>query len=199
MAYAVRRKDNSSNGVPDVITAHADSEADINRAITAGGANIATIKKRRLNSSTWELECEVSLLATPATIETAIKNALVVGNLSIDITADLATAAVGASVTFTITATNLAGGDAVDNVTVTVTIPAGWTMTANTPAGGTSYSAPTWTIGTLAAGASKVLTLVGDADTGTSGQTKTITVTITGTVTDSAPSNNTDSVNVLVS
>jgi uncharacterized repeat protein (TIGR01451 family) len=72
---------------------------------------------------------------------------------------------VGDDATFTVTLTN-GGPDTATNIVVTDVIPAGLTLQSGTPAAGTTYAANTWTIPSLASGASVVLTIVAQVDSG---------------------------------
>ena len=74
----------------------------------------------------------------------------------------------GDTVTFTVTVTN-SGPAQATNVSIDDALPAGLTIGSATPSIG-SYTAPTWTIGTLNNGASATLTIVADVDAGTSGR-----------------------------
>ncbi len=81
----------------------------------------------------------------------------------------------GDTITFTVTVTNN-GPIQATNVALDDTLPAGLTAGAITPSQG-SYTAPTWTAGTLNIGTSATLTLQATVDAGTSGNTITNTVT----------------------
>ena len=83
-----------------------------------------------------------------------------------------------------------------DNATVQVTdtMPSLFTLVSTTPSSGTTYNFSTgiWDIGSLAAGSTKTLSIVGNANTLASGQTITNTGRITSfTTTDPNTSNNT--------
>ena len=93
----------------------------------------------------------------------------------------------GDTVTFTVTVTN-SGPAQATNVSIDDVLPAGLTIGSATPSIG-SYTAPTWTIGTLNNGASATLTIVADVDAGTSGST--ITNTVTNVTLDQTDSNTT--------
>jgi len=112
-------------------------------------------------------------------------------DLSVTKTVNNATANVGDTVTFTITATNN-GPDNATNVVVTENIPSGYTVTSVTPSNGT-WGVPTWTIGNLANGASETLTVV--ATVNCSGDFTNI-VSITGSETDDNLTNNEANVNL---
>jgi uncharacterized repeat protein (TIGR01451 family) len=109
-------------------------------------------------------------------------------DLAITKVANNATPNVGENVTFTITATNNGPGNAT-GVLVNEALPSGYSFVSSNASAGTSYSAPTWTIGSLANGASATLTVVAKVEaTGSYANT----VTISGTETDPTPGNNTD-------
>lgn len=87
------------------------------------------------------------------------------------------TPAVGETVTFAITVTNN-GPQTATNVTLDDLLPAGMTATGlNGSATAGTYAAPTWSIPSLASGASAVLTIQGTVNTGTEAQTITNTTT----------------------
>ncbi|MCP3937732.1 MAG: DUF2341 domain-containing protein, partial [Actinomycetia bacterium] len=97
----------------------------------------------------------------------------------------------GQVITYTVTVTNngpaQATGVGLDDV-----LPAGLTVGAVTPSAGTSWTAPTWTVGTLSNGASATLDIQATVDAGTSGSTITNTVTnVTLDQTDSDATNDT--------
>jgi uncharacterized repeat protein (TIGR01451 family) len=87
---------------------------------------------------------------------------LVPVDLSITKTVDQPTAAVGSNVTFTITITNGSNYSPATGVSVSDVLPAGLTFVSANAASGTSFnsSSGVWTIGNLASGASKSLTMV---------------------------------------
>lgn len=91
----------------------------------------------------------------------------------------------GDPVTFTLTATNY-GTDAATGVTVSDLLPSGYTLTSTSTTSG-SYTAPTWTIGNLANGASATLTI--NATVNSSGSYAN-TATISGNETDNNSANN---------
>ncbi len=91
----------------------------------------------------------------------------------------------GQTLTYTLTVTN-AGTIPAKNVTVSDVLPSGLTVNSVTPSQGT-WSAPAWTIGTLAAGTNATLTISATVDPGFSGTT----LTNTATVTTSTPEENT--------
>ncbi|MCL9807739.1 DUF11 domain-containing protein, partial [Flavobacterium amniphilum] len=107
-------------------------------------------------------------------------------NLGVVKTVSNPTPNVGSNVTFTITASN-AGPSNATGVTVNDVLPAGYTFVSATPSTGT-WTAPNWTIGNLANGASATLTIV--ATVNAAGPYAN-TATISGTETDPTPGNNT--------
>jgi uncharacterized repeat protein (TIGR01451 family)/gliding motility-associated-like protein len=114
---------------------------------------------------------------------------LVQTNLSVTKTVNNTTPNVGNDVTFTITASN-AGPSAATGVKVTDNLPSGYTFVSATPATGT-WSAPDWTIGDLANGASTTLTMVATVNsTGSYANT----ATISGSQSDPASGNDSGSV-----
>ena len=99
---------------------------------------------------------------------------------------------VGSDVTFTVTATDN-GPDDATGVSVADALPAGLSLVSATPAAGTSYSSGTWTIGNLANGDSKVLTIVATVE---SPGAITNTATISGDEYDPVAANDTASTTV---
>ncbi|MFV8360867.1 MBG domain-containing protein, partial [Flavobacterium sp. LS1P3] len=93
---------------------------------------------------------------------------------------------IGSDVTFTITASNL-GISNDTNVVVNDAIPNGYTVISITPSVGT-WSAPNWTIGNFASGATATLTVVAKVK---NGGTYANTATISGTNNDPVSNNNT--------
>ena len=94
-------------------------------------------------------------------------------------------------VTFTTTVTNTSTTTQSDGVTVTAALPAGLVSPAETASAG-SYDATagTWTVGSLAPGASATLTFSGDAGDVSLG-TQTATAMVSATTTDPNSANNT--------
>jgi len=78
-------------------------------------------------------------------------------DLSITKSIDNATPQVGSTVNFTITASN-GGYNSATGVSVTDILPSGYTFVSATPSVG-SWSAPTWTVGSLASAASATLSI----------------------------------------
>lgn len=97
------------------------------------------------------------------------------------------------SVTFTTTVTNTSTTTQSDGVTATAALPAGLVSPAETASTG-SYDATagTWTVGSLAPGASATLTFSGYAGD-VSLDTQTVTATVSATTTDPNSANNTAS------
>ncbi|TGD57782.1 DUF11 domain-containing protein, partial [Flavobacterium humi] len=114
---------------------------------------------------------------------------VVQSNLSITKTVSNPTPNVGSNVTFTLTASN-AGPSNATGVSVNDVLPAGYTFVSATPSTGT-WTAPNWSIGTLANGATATLTIV--ASVNAAGPYAN-TATITGTENDPTPGNNTSTV-----
>jgi uncharacterized repeat protein (TIGR01451 family) len=109
-------------------------------------------------------------------------------DLAITKVVDDASPDVGSQVTFTITVTNNGPLDAT-GVEVLDALPGGYSLdSASTSQGG--YAAPTWTVGTLANGASATLELV--ATVNADGPYEN-TAAVSGSQTDPDPSNNDDS------
>ncbi|WP_281321893.1 gliding motility-associated C-terminal domain-containing protein [Flavobacterium aestivum] len=114
-------------------------------------------------------------------------------DLSVVKTVSTRTPIVGTDVSFTITATNNGPSDAT-NVNVQDVLPSGYTFVSATPSTGT-WTAPNWTIGNLANGASATITIV--ATVKASGPYDN-TATISGTETDPEMSNNTSTAEPIV-
>ena len=96
-----------------------------------------------------------------------------------------------APVTFTTTITNTSTTTTADGVTAAVSVPAGLIAAAASTVTG-SYASGTWTVGSLAPGATATLTITGDAGDVADG-TQTLTATVTSTTIDPNPANNTAS------
>ncbi|MCD0468090.1 DUF11 domain-containing protein, partial [Flavobacterium sp. ENC] len=108
-------------------------------------------------------------------------------NLSVVKTVNNTTPNVGDNVTFTITASN-AGPSAATGVSVNDVLPSGYTFVSATPSTGT-WTAPNWSVGGLANGASATLSIVATVNaTGSYGNT----AVITGLENDPTPGNDTD-------
>ena len=103
-------------------------------------------------------------------------------DLSLTKVVDDSTPAFGDTVTFTVTLTN-GGPDTATNIDVTDAIPAGLGVLSVTPTTG-SWTAPVWTVPSLASGASTALTIVATVDA-----TGTITNTAEVTAVDQADPN----------
>ncbi|MBN9295973.1 MAG: tandem-95 repeat protein [Filimonas sp.] len=107
-------------------------------------------------------------------------------DLSVSKTADNSAPPAGSNITFTIVATNN-GPSTATNVTVTDALPAGYSLVSATATQG-SYAGSTWTIGSLANGATTTLTIVAKVNAAGS---YINTATITGTEHDGDLTNNT--------
>ena len=115
---------------------------------------------------------------------------ITVGNstdLVIGKTVDNGTPDEGDTVTFTVTVKNN-GPARATSVSIDDVLPAGLTAGTITPSQG-SYTAPTWTIGTIDAGSSFTLDITATVNAGMAGQT--ITNTVTGVALDQVDSNST--------
>ncbi|WP_020572277.1 DUF11 domain-containing protein [Parafrankia discariae] len=129
---------------------------------------------------------------------TATATLTVVGSsdadLSIAQTVSTATPAYGSAVTFTTTVTNTSATVTSTGVTATVPVPAGLASPAAAPSGSTSYnpSTGTWTVGSLAPGASVTLALDGLAGDVSLGA-QTVTASVTADTPDANSANNTAS------
>ena len=111
-------------------------------------------------------------------------------------TVDAATPAETGLVVYTVQVTNQ-GPNAAADVTVTDALPAGLTYSA-AGAGAGSYTNPTWSVGTLAAGARATLTLSATVDLGQGGNTITNTASVSSALYDANPANNLAGVSLLV-
>lgn len=164
-----------------------------------GHAGVISGTKTPVKGNRWNLTGTLDPLLDQTELEAELNALAVIANLSITIDVDKATAAEGEDVTTTITVTNNSTIYLVEDVVATVTYEAGWTETDDTPPVGTTYTEPTWTIGTLDPGESVVLTTVIDADAATSGSDLDIDVSVTGTTTDATAADDTDSETVSIS
>lgn len=117
-------------------------------------------------------------------------------DLSITKTVNDNTPDAGQTITYTITVTNN-GTDSATSVVVNDVLPGGLVLGTATPSVG-SFSAPTWTVGTLANGASATLTITATVGAETFGQTITNTATTSSAVTDPTPGNNSSTIDVTV-
>lgn len=109
-------------------------------------------------------------------------------DLSVIKTVSNAAPAVGTNVTFTLTAKNN-GPSAATGVNVNDVLPSGYTFVSASPSG--SWTAPNWTIGNLANGATATLNIVATVlSTGSYANT----ATISGTTSDPINANNTSTV-----
>ncbi|MEI6577662.1 MAG: HYR domain-containing protein, partial [Bacteroidota bacterium] len=113
-------------------------------------------------------------------------------DLSIMKTTEVPTVIIGENVTYTITVTNNGPSDA-QAVVANDVLPAGLTFVSATPSTG-SWSAPYWTIGTLANTGTATMTLVAKVNNNVPHGTSIInTATVSSTTTDPTPDNNTSS------
>ena len=108
-------------------------------------------------------------------------------DLMVTKTVDNGTPDEGGTIIFTVTVTN-SGSIQVTNVSLDDVLPTGLTAGTITPSQG-SYTAPTWTIGTIDAGSSVTLDITATVNAGMAGQT--ITNTVTGVALDQVDSNST--------
>jgi uncharacterized repeat protein (TIGR01451 family) len=110
------------------------------------------------------------------------------GDLSLTKTVDDPLAGMSDTVVFTITVTNDGPGDAT-SVTVTDAVPTGLTFDSSSPSQG-SFTAPTWTVGALAAGESATLDITATITTNAAVVNSAEITGITGvTDPDSTPNN----------
>ncbi|MES2389391.1 MAG: T9SS type A sorting domain-containing protein [Bacteroidota bacterium] len=102
-------------------------------------------------------------------------------NLSVSISASAASVCAGSSITYTVTVTNPAAY-AVPGTVIGAGVPAVFTYVSSSMSGGTYNSAgSTWTIPSLAAGATATLTVTGNIPFSAAGQTVKAYAAITGT------------------
>jgi hypothetical protein len=135
----------------------------------------------------------VPLAAGTATAATADGVASGSADLAVAETVSSATPYYYTSVTFTTTVTNTSTTSRSYGISVTAAAPAGLIKRAETPSQGTYHAkAGTWTVGSLARGASATLTISGFAGAVALG-TQTVTATATATTPDPNPGNNTAS------
>ncbi|MGC4041409.1 MAG: gliding motility-associated C-terminal domain-containing protein [Flavobacterium sp.] len=159
---------NLANGASATLTVVATLNA------TGSYANTATITGNQTDPNTTNNTSTSTPTPVPVTDLAVVK------------TVNNASPNVGSNVTFTITATNN-GPSAATGVSVADNIPSGYTVVSVTPSTGT-WTAPNWSIGNLANGASATLTVVATVNaTGSYANT----ATITGNQTDPTPGNNT--------
>jgi len=140
----------------------------------------ATVDAGTAGSTITNTVTNVSLSQTDsnATADTLSAAVTVGSNLDLHVvkTVDDATPNEGQTVNYTVTVTNIGPAQAT-SVSLDDVLPAGLTVGTVTPGAGTSWSAPTWTIGTLDSGASTTLGIQATVDVGTAGTTITNTVT----------------------
>ena len=106
-------------------------------------------------------------------------------DLALTKSVDATTPAYGANVTFTVSVTNN-GPDTAAGVSVADALPSGLTLVSATPSVGT-YTGGVWTIGALANGVTRTLTIVAQVTSATS---VTNTATVSATTADQTPGNN---------
>ncbi len=104
---------------------------------------------------------------------------------------------VGGTLTYTLVVNN-AGPSSAAGVTVTDTLPAGVTFVSATPPQASGPNPLTWSLGTLAVGASRTLTVVVTVDPATSGVI-TNTATVGSPTPDPDPTDNTSTITTTVS
>jgi uncharacterized repeat protein (TIGR01451 family) len=133
----------NGNGNPtQIIPAPAVGGNDANTIQCDDFGNVRTI-----NTFGWGQEKEVNTIGV-----------LGCPDLTLTKSVNNSTPTIGSNVTFTVTAQNI-GPVTAPNTVVTDVIPSGYTLVSATPSVGT-WSAPNWTIGNLAVGATPTLTLV---------------------------------------
>ncbi|MFT7243800.1 MAG: putative repeat protein (TIGR01451 family) [Candidatus Azotimanducaceae bacterium] len=138
--------------------------------------------------------------ADPVTANNSASVILVVGatDLSMTKTVDNASPSEGASITYTLTATNNSL-NAATGVIVTDLLPSGLTFSSASPSSG-SYNSGTgaWTIGALSASGVATMSLVATVNANTAGTTITNTASITGNEQDDNTANDTANVPITV-
>jgi len=127
-------------------------------------------------------------LTSQATITVNILKA----DLAITKTATIKSVNADQIVTYTITVKNNGPNDALA-VTATDALPTSLTLLSSVPSTGTTFTAPTWTIGTLANGATATLTIDAKVSAAFTGNLVN-TATVTSTTGDPTPANNTSTV-----
>lgn len=123
-----------------------------------------------------------------------------IADLALTNTVSNATPLVGDTLTFTITATNNGSSDNT-GVQVTDLLPSGLTYVSSNAAAGTTYNSSTglWNIGSIANGASKILTITATVNSGQAGNTMTNTASKTAAnITDPVSGNNSASRSITV-
>ena len=116
-------------------------------------------------------------------------------DVSVTKTVDNAAPNPGATITYTLTATN-SGPNAASSTVVTDVLPSGVTYVSDTGAGAYATSTGKWTIGTLANGSSTVLRIVVTVGASTAGTVITNTATIVSNNPDSNSENNSASTSI---
>ena len=131
-----------SNGA----SATLDIQATVN-AGTAGSTITNTVTSISLDQT--DTDATADTLSAPVTVNSDL-------DLHVAKTVDDATSDEGQTINYTVTVTNNGPAQAT-SVSLDDVLPAGLTVGTVTPSAGTSWSAPTWTIGTLSNGASATL------------------------------------------
>ena len=125
------------------------------------------------------------------TIADDLSEDITVGNgadLVVTKTVDDATPGEGQTITYTVTVTNN-GPAQVTNVSLDDVLPAGLTIGIVTPSGSTSWSDPTWTIGTLNDTESATLLIQATVDAGASSLAQPITNSVSNVHLDQTDTN----------
>ena len=151
------------------IDAGSSATLTIQATVSAGTAG-STITNTVTNVTLDQIDSNASADDLSESITVGNATDLVVAKI-----VDNATPDEGDTITFTVTVTN-SGPARATNLSLDDAIPAGLTVGSVSPSVG-SYTAPTWTIGTLDDGASATLTIIATVNAGTAGSTITNTVT----------------------
>ncbi len=171
-----------------------NASATLTVVVQTTAANAASLVTDRASATANEFDPVAGNNAAQAS--SAIGDA---ADLRIVKTADRATAEVGDTITWTLTATNL-GPLGATGVSVTDAIPAGVTITSATSSAGTctAGSPVSCALGGLANGASATITVVGRVDRAAAGSPLAGQATITGDQLDPVPANNVSATSVTV-
>ncbi len=148
-------------------------------------------------AGSYTLVYQICMVSSPSSCDIATVFVQVVSaDLAITKTALPNPVIAGQGVVYTVTVTNN-GPSQAQNVVAQDMLSANLTFVSATPSAGTTWTAPNWTIGTLASGASATLSIVATANGGFTG-----TIANTATVTSSTPdpdlTNNTATANITV-
>ncbi|MHA0042163.1 beta strand repeat-containing protein [Deinococcus sp. PEB2-63] len=172
--------------------------------VDKGGLTGLSVNSGQLNvppgmgSGSYTVTYQICSVTTPTACDTAtvpINIGTATADVSITKTA-VGFAKPGDTITYTLTVGN-AGPNAADGVSVTDTLPTGVTYVSSTPAGAVSGQTLTWTLGTLPAGGSQVITVVVTAPVEATllstpaTRTLTNTASVSSATTDPTPANNT--------